>query len=224
MKISKLSRREREKKQHQLQRRNEILKAAKDRFFKNSYDEVSMDDIAADLELSKTTLYIYFANKASLFFAIVTQGVVLLRDTFKNAVLQDTTGLEKIMKIIQAFFEYIQNYSDYYRLNLSARAPRFMKMLQKGNHEIENADEYVKLKEELLEIIVKAINLGIKDGTLRKDMDHIKTVMFLSSAIENMVYLSPVNQLLLDTYNISAEDYLQHSTNLLLRGLAGENL
>jgi TetR/AcrR family transcriptional regulator len=184
-----------------------------------------MDKIAEDLELSKTTLYLYFKNKPSLYFAVVTKGVVLLTDTFKEAVKKEKTGLEKIESIILAFHNYVQVYPDYYRLNLSVRIPRFMNMLQNvedDGPEIENAEEYAQLKKELLDIIVKAINIGIKDGTLRKDLDPIQTVMFLGSAIEDIVYLSPVNQLLLEMSGATTEDYLQHSIDLLLQGIAGK--
>ncbi len=201
------------------------MKAAENRFFEKSYDEVSMDDIASDLELSKTALYYHFKNKASLYFAVVIKGEVILRDKFKNAVQKEATGLGKIISIIHNFSEYIQKYSDYYRLNLSVRVPRFMNMLQKcedGIPEIENAEEYAGLKKELLDIITETIKLGIQDGTMRKDLDPIQTVMFLGSAIEDMVYLSPVNQLLLEMSGATAEGYLKHSIDLLLQGIANK--
>jgi len=184
-----------------------------------------MDDIASDLELSKTALYYHFKNKASLYFAVVIKGEVILRDKFKNAVQKEATGLGKIISIIHNFSEYIQKYSDYYRLNLSVRVPRFMNMLQKcedGIPEIENAEEYAGLKKELLDIITETIKLGIQDGTMRKDLDPIQTVMFLGSAIEDMVYLSPVNQLLLEMSGATAEGYLKHSIDLLLQGIANK--
>jgi len=182
-----------------------------------------MDDIAADLELSKTTLYLYFKNKASLYFAVVIKGEVILLDIFKDAVKNEKTGLGKIKSIILAYYDYIQVYSDYYRLNLSTRSPRFMKMLENNEDnetKIENAEEYIELKKDLLGILTEAISLGIKDGTLRKDLDPIQTVMFLGSAIEDMVLLSPINQLLLETYEITTKGYLQHSIDMLLQGIA----
>jgi TetR/AcrR family transcriptional regulator len=185
-----------------------------------------MDRIAEDLELSKTTLYLYFKNKPSLYFAVVIRGVIILRDVFKEAVKNEKTGLEKIKSIIFAFYDYVQTFPEYYRLNLSVRVPRFMKMLQsieKGDPEIENGVEYGQLKKELLDIIVDAINLGIKDGTLRKDLDPIQTVMFIGSTIEDMVYLSPVNQLLLELSGATLENYLKHSIDLLLQGIAGKS-
>ncbi len=218
MKISKLTRREREK----ILRYNDILGAAEKRFFEKGYDGVSMDDIAGDLELSKTTLYLYFKNKPSLYFAVVIKGMVILRDVFKDAVKNKTTGLGKITNIIRAYFDYIQKYSDYYRLNVSTRAPRFAKMLlnnKDGDTKIESSEEYIGLTEELFRMLMEAVNLGIKDATIRKDLDSIQTVMFLGSTIERMVNLSPENQSLLEMYGITAEAYLQHSIDVLLHGI-----
>lgn len=184
-----------------------------------------MDDIADDVELSKATLYLYFKNKPSLYFAVVIKGMVILRDTFKNAVKNETTGLGKIISIIRAYFDYTQIHSDYYRLNLSARDPRFAKMVQNDEEdytEIENAEEYIGLTKELLGMLTEAVSLGIKDGTIRKDLDPIQTVMFLGSTIDATVQLSPVNLLLLETYGITAEGYLQHSIDVLLHGIAGK--
>ncbi len=184
-----------------------------------------MDDIADDVELSKATLYLYFKNKPSLYFAVVIKGMVILRDTFKNAVKNETTGLGKIISIIRAYFDYTQIHSDYYRLNLSARDPRFAKMVQNDEDddtEIENAEEYIGLTKELLGMLTDAVSLGIKDGTIRKDLDPIQTVMFLGSAIDVIVQLSPVNLLLLETYGITAKGYLQHSIDVLLHGIAGK--
>ena len=74
-------------------------------------------------------------------------------NAFKNAEKSETTGLGKLMSIIRAYFDYSQIHSDYYRLNLSVRVPRFMNMLQNDEEddtEIENAEEYIVLKKEEL--------------------------------------------------------------------------
>ena len=62
--------------QEKEQRRNYILDAAEKMFFSRGYDNVSMDDIAGEIGLNKATLYIYFKNKESLFFAVVLRGAL----------------------------------------------------------------------------------------------------------------------------------------------------
>ena len=214
--ISTRSRREREK----LKRRNDIIEAAEKRFFEKGFDEVTMDDIAGNLELSKATLYLYFKNKQSLYFSVVIRGMVLLRDAFKKAIESETTGLKKVLAITHSFYEYMQSYSNYYRLNRSVRGERFTNMLK--YNEIEDAEAYIGLTVELLNLLKDAIILGVEDGTIRKELDPLRTTMFLGVAIEAVVQVPPEYQLLLQQFGLTKEEYIQHSINVLLRGIAGE--
>ena len=179
-----------------------------------------MDDIAGDVELSKTTLYLYFKNKQSLFFAVVIKGLEILRDTFQRAIEEKTTGLAKIINIIHAISDYLKDHSDYYRLNISARSGRFGNMFD--NNEIENAKKYMELTMELFNFLKEAFNLGISDGTIRNDLDPIQSIMFLGFAIETMVYESAEYLLLMKQDKITKEEYIQHSIDMILHGIAGE--
>jgi len=53
------------------QRREDILNAAEKLFFSRGYDNVLMDEIANEVDLTKATLYLYFNDKESLFFFLV---------------------------------------------------------------------------------------------------------------------------------------------------------
>ena len=52
------------------QRQNDIINAARKLFADKDFDEVSMDEIAREVGLGKSTLYLYFKNKESLYFAV----------------------------------------------------------------------------------------------------------------------------------------------------------
>ncbi len=74
-----------ERKQREKEQRHEyILRAAERLFFSRSYDDVSMDEIATEAELSKATLYLYFKDKESLFFAVVNRGIKILCSIIKE--------------------------------------------------------------------------------------------------------------------------------------------
>ena len=57
------------------QRQNDIIDAARKLLIDRDFDEVSMDEIAREVGLGKSTLYLYFKNKESLYFAIVLRGI-----------------------------------------------------------------------------------------------------------------------------------------------------
>lgn len=78
----KLSRKEREKKA----RKKEILESAARLFSDKDFHEVTVEEIANDVELSKGTLYLYFKNKDDLFFSIVVEKTQDLSRKLKDAV------------------------------------------------------------------------------------------------------------------------------------------
>ena len=51
--------------------REKIIKRAEERFFKDGYRKVTMDEIASDLGISKKTLYKYFSGKESIAEAVI---------------------------------------------------------------------------------------------------------------------------------------------------------
>ena len=142
----------------------------------------------------------------------------LLLETFQKAVDKEETGRGKILQITKAFYEYIQNHSDFYRLNLASRSPRFTAMHQLGK--IDNSQKYIQLTQDLLNITLESVKLGIEDGSMRKDLDPLQTSLFLGSAIESAAYISPEYKMLLDQLKIPPEKYLQHSIEILLKGIS----
>jgi len=92
------------KKQEKEQRRNYILDAAEKLFFSRGYDGVSMDDIANEVEFNKATLYLYFKNKESLFFAVVLRGARILNDMFEARLKNCKTSIEVLDTLGKEYF------------------------------------------------------------------------------------------------------------------------
>ena len=72
-----------------IRKRRAILDAATTVFLRNGYLGTSMDEIAALAQVSKQTVYKHFADKDSLFSAIVTAAV----DAAGDPVLEDAAAL-----------------------------------------------------------------------------------------------------------------------------------
>src|SRR5665647_1171720 len=101
------------KEQEKEQRRNYILDVAEKLFFSRGYDDVSMDDIANEVELNKATLYLYFKNKESLFFAIVLRGVRILHAMVSEGVKNCENGIKILYLTGIAYFNFVNKYPDY---------------------------------------------------------------------------------------------------------------
>ena len=85
-----------------VRKRSAILDAATTLFLRNGYLGTSMDEIAALARVSKQTVYKHFADKESLFSAIVTAAV----DAAGDPVLEDASALgdsEELEAELRAF-------------------------------------------------------------------------------------------------------------------------
>jgi len=116
--VQKLSRREREK----LNRRREILQAAWEVFASEDYDSATLDDIAAAAELSKGTLYLYFQNKADLFFATFEMGVERLFSIVQEVISSSDDPVAGLREIIKRLLDFFEENAGFFRILFSERA------------------------------------------------------------------------------------------------------
>lgn len=163
-------RREREKEQ----RRNDILDAAEKVFFSKGIDKATMDEVAEKAELSKGTLYLYFKSKEELYLGINIRGLKILRRLFDDAVNGQATGLEKSRAIGEAYFQFYQKYENYFNA---------MFYFEGTELDISNEESFAcqchRDSEGVLNIVAQAIRDGIEDGSIRSDLDPLKTSFLL---------------------------------------------
>ena len=231
------SRKEREKEQ----RRKDIIDAAEKLFFEKGYDNVSMNDISKVVELSKATLYLYFENKEELFFAIVLRGTRILNAMVREAVNAVDTGIERVAGFRKAYHEFTKNYPDYIHIYNYFQSGRF-DMENIVNREyaeelsndvklysiLHNADfqllppvsEYAKeimgLRKERFNITCDSLKIGIKDGTIRQDIDPVEVAILLSSISKSMSEIPPDHIRILESRGINNEKYFVDVEDLIL--------
>ena len=161
-------RRQREKEQ----RKTEIINAAERLFFSRRYEDVSMDDIAREVDLNKATIYLYFTNKEALFATIVLRGVRILEEKYRECRDKKVPGMVKVALMGQAYYQFSTDYPDYLRLIHFFGSERFSK---ENPYTAEIGKGYGTCRT----ILQDAIQEGIGDGTIRADLDPFLTSMYL---------------------------------------------
>jgi TetR/AcrR family transcriptional regulator len=154
------------------QRKKEILDTAERLFFSRGYDDVSMDQIAHDVELNKATLYLYFENKEALFAAIVLRGIGILQEKYRECMDAQVAGVVKVAMMGEAYYRFSQEQPEYLRLIHFYGSERFSK-------ENPYTSEIGKGYGACRAILQDAIRAGIDDGTIRDDLDPFLMSMFL---------------------------------------------
>lgn len=196
--------REREKEQ----RRNYILDVAEELFFSRGYDDVSMNHIAREVGLNKATLYLYFKNKESIYFAIVLRGIQIFKEMFQDRVGRGKTGLKKLEEAGRAYFEFYKDYPDYHDAYLYFKSKRF------ENSGDKYAIQTEALTGDIMIIICNAISEGIQDGTIRKGVKPIEVAVFIAVTAERIVGLGPSVLKVLESQGISHEQFIEDSMDL----------
>lgn len=172
-------RRERERQQ----RHDSIVEAAEKVFFSaDTLQEVTMDDIAKEAELSKGTLYLYFKTKEDLIATIHMKAMAHLRNMFIDETKEAKTGLD-ILKI----------FGDTY-INFAFTNPNVFRFMSHKKifhsefcEDLQSFDSCIKYGYDIFDMMTKAIELGMQDKTLRSDLNPKLTAINIYGQISGVL-------------------------------------
>lgn len=221
---SKISRRERK----MLRRRQEILDAARTLFKAKSYDDVTMDDIAEEADLSRATLYNHFDSKENIYLQIGIQYLVNLRERQMKFITSTTSGLDQTITLSEDFLKELfkdQIIREIWRRFQSTldkefitsddtmnktKFPKDMELLS----DVIYARFYGEL-EQLEKIGRDAIMRGFEDGSIQKKKDADTLVHFLYMILLGIVDSVNSSRTLLISINLTAEDIIEFTVDLI---------
>ncbi len=155
------SRREREREA----RRQAILDAAEAVIRRRGFADTTMDEVAAEAELSKGALYLYFANKDALCAALVERTLQRVRPALEQVVSQPRPGLERFLEGLRREAEFID------------RNPHLLRMMVgwmltglRADTDEPALESYRSAVRSMLELAVRAVAEGQQDGSIRTDV------------------------------------------------------
>ncbi|MCK9579768.1 MAG: TetR/AcrR family transcriptional regulator [Methanoregula sp.] len=168
------------------QRRTEIVDAAEKLFYKKGFDNVTMDEIADAVEFSKGSLYVYFKNKDSLFFAIVARMHREYFRQFRELLDENASGGEQIRTMIRHLVEYTKDHQEYNDMACTI-GPLIWSRMDTEYEQVlaENSMDYNLWLND-------AINKGIADGSIRNDLNPALFGFYISLISISVVSPSPL--------------------------------
>jgi TetR/AcrR family transcriptional regulator len=203
------------------QRRNDIINAARKLFADRDFDEVSMDEIAKDIGLGKSTLYLYFKNKEALYFAIELRGIQIWVEMVKEGVKKGDTGLEKLILYRNATREFSKKYPYCLRMLYSPTSNKQFDM-----NKLNSSKEFQEVRglfKELMFIGIDSIQKGINDGEIRPDVDPVEATVLLSVIINGTVNMGSWSKEILESKGIDEQKFTKDTGDLFLHMLS-ENI
>ncbi|GAA5521857.1 TetR/AcrR family transcriptional regulator [Aliifodinibius salicampi] len=212
---------EERKKREKEQRRNTIIDAAEKVIFEKGIEQSTMEEIAHEAELSKGTLYLYFKSKNELYTAIAQRGSDILNRRFAKMFAGDFTGLELIRKIGETYLNFVNENPDYFRAFMYYESMSDVEELQ----ESEIAGHCEENRREALGFMIRALQIGMQDGTIDESYDPRELAIVLWSStrgITTMTHMKGIGHYfkVLDDMEIQVSSLFESFLNLIGTGIA----
>ena len=99
----------------QARRRQAIVRAAEHQFAEKRFDEVLMEDVAAEAGVGKGTLYRYFEDKEALYFAVVMEGFDALIERLRSGDAPED-AVERLQQTVHSIVSYLRRDRFFFRL------------------------------------------------------------------------------------------------------------
>jgi TetR/AcrR family transcriptional regulator len=162
------------------EREERILKAAEQLILVKGFANTTIDDIAVKADVSKGAVYLHYQTKDDIYFSIVVKALETMRDMFLEAANEKEAGLEKFRAIGYSFYEYTIKFPEYSNILYDANSP-------KPCHSLTSEERCQSLNDEIGRIMIESIKTGMKDGSIRSDVDPIATTIIISSSLQGLL-------------------------------------
>ena len=96
------------------EKKDRILKSAEGLFGRFGFRKTTMDEIARDARMGKSTLYYYFKSKETVLEAVIQKDSRLYWTKLKEAVSQEGSPQEKIKNYVLTRMKHFQDLGLYY--------------------------------------------------------------------------------------------------------------
>ncbi|MGB0514448.1 MAG: TetR/AcrR family transcriptional regulator [Wenzhouxiangellaceae bacterium] len=192
----------------QRRRRDDIIEAALAVFDRDGFDGARIDDVAAEAEVAKGTVYLYFKNKQALFEAMIEAVVGPAIDAVERAASSsDSTAAERLRLQIRVIGE---------RLGKGSMKSVLRLMISEGpRHDELRRYYYQRVVRPGMVAIRHSLEQGENSGEFRRGSASLHPQIFAGPALMAAVW----RMLFDDMSPLDVESLLQEHLEIVLRGL-----
>lgn len=188
-----------------------VLEVSQTLFFKYGYSNVTTDNIALEVGITKKTLYHYFISKKEILDKVVSQVKnKLTNEIFSILLKEEYSYPEKLKRIITTF-----------AVTLSAITTNFLYDVQKNVPDVWKLINEFK-RDTVINHFSKVFDEGIKNGHINKNVNKEFTILIFMSAIDNLFnpyFLKQLPQDILKQIPNSANDIFEGIVNVIYEGI-----
>jgi len=191
-------------------RRGEIIDAAERLYAEKGWDAVTMDQVARTARLSRALLYVYFRDKEELLYGIGSRAMAVLRERFQAAVASLPRGIDQVQAIGRAYMTYANDFPHYF--DACARFQAHSMSPDPGSNE----GACAVAGDAAMGVLVEAIQLGLADGSIRRDIGQpMMLAVSLWAFTHGVIQLAMAKGEDLARMQVDVGDWCEYSLGLL---------
>lgn len=159
------------------QREKKILEAAIQLFGEKGLHVTTMADVARKTRISKGLIYFYYKSKEDLYLALTKKGMDELKDLFNKSFgkPKEKTGLEIMTTLVEGYLSFAREKTVFHDalLDFLSVLDSYQVQREKVSPLILESPYFTKLLQshhDLAKLGIKAISMGIQDGSIRPDL------------------------------------------------------
>ena len=91
-------------------KRERIVAAAVELFYKQGYSKTTLDQVASELQVTKPVIYAHFNSKNDLLAEICSRAITLAHESLNRVMAQDTSVTERLETVVSDFLTAVLNH------------------------------------------------------------------------------------------------------------------
>ncbi|MGH2516415.1 MAG: TetR/AcrR family transcriptional regulator, partial [Ktedonobacterales bacterium] len=191
-----------------------ILRAAEELLLEKGYHETSMEEIAARVGISKGTVYLHFASKEELVFALLRRGLRAFHGALDATLDLPLPPREKLEALLQMSYSGMSSWHQSQSSNLASvifRSPEF------HTYMADRRELFTKMWEEPMARVANVIKEGQETGAF----DPTLPISVVVGAFGSL--LNPRNyQYAAEREGMPPEEVIKHVSRIFFKGIAAD--
>ncbi len=193
---------ERKEREKQM-RRDLILKASEEVFFEKGLRAATLDEVAERAEVSKGTIYLYFASREDLYYSLMTKGLSMLLKAFEETSPDGYDPRGALLRFGKAYLKFSEKQSYLFRMLAAVESPVVNEKISP-----DVLSKLEKVSDRVLSYVAKSVQKGIEGGTFRNDLSSYEAVILFWVSLSGILNLKARAAAMHDNESISKDSVL----------------
>jgi AcrR family transcriptional regulator len=154
-------------------RRDQIIETARRLFGERGTTEVSMDEIATEAGVARSTVYVYFASRDELLRACVQSMYDTIKVTIVDMFEDTAPPMDRLRALVQGLLERVDENPAFFRLAMATQATSGAA----GSAAVGGALMMIGL--DMMRLLDDIVSAGMGAGIFRSDLDRERAVVLI---------------------------------------------